>query len=360
VRRRRALLVALGVVAFLLLIARAAAPILLQRYVNRVLDRTEGYHGRIGDVDLSLWRGAYTIENVEIEKSSGKVPVPFLRARALDLSLEWRALFDGSLVGEVWLEEPQLNFVAGPTRSQRQSGAEADWRDTLRDLLPVRLNRFTVRDGSVHYRDFSSDPQVDVYLRDVQLVVLNLTNSRDLSENLVARAHATARTMEAGRLEARLALDPFAELPTFDFEGQLRGLSLPSFNDFLRAYAGADVQSGTAQVYAELQAKDGSFSGYVKPFFEGVDVLVLEEEAKEQGLLASLWEALVGATAETLEDHGRDRVATRIPITGSVASPRMGFWSTLGNVLRNAFIEALVPALENSVGRDGAAERDPG
>ncbi len=120
------------------------------------------------------------------------------------------------------------------------------------------------------------------------------------------------------------------------------------------------MQRGTAQIYAELQAKDGSFSGYVKPFFEGVDVLDIEEEAKEQGLLASLWEALVGVTAETLEDQSRDRVATRIPIAGSVASPQVGFWTTLGNVLRNAFVEALVPALENSVGRDAAAERrDP-
>ena len=181
----------------------------------------------------------------------------------------------------------------------------------------------------------------------------------------VASALGAQQTQARGRFVP--LLQRLADRSTFsgretwiDFEGQLRGLSLPSFNDFLRAYVGADVQRGTAQIYAELQAKDGSFSGYVKPFFEGVDVLEIEEEAKEQGLLASLWEALVGVTAETLEDQSRDRVATRIPIAGSVASPQVGFWTTLGNVLRNAFVEALVPALENSVGRDAAAERrDP-
>lgn len=352
-RPSRRLLSALLVLAALLLAARAAAPVFVQRYANRVLDRTEGYRGSIGDVDLSLWRGSYSIQDVEIEKSTGKVPVPFFRARTVDLSLEWRALFDGSLVGEVWLEEPQLNFVAGPTRAGGQTGAEADWRKTVRDLLPVKLNRITVRNGAVHFRNFTSDPPVDVYLRDVDLVVRNLTNSLDLAGDLVARASGTARPMGAGRLSVRLSLDPYADQPTFDVEAQARDLELAPFNDFLRAYARADVQRGKAQIYAELAASSGRFEGYVKPFFENVDVLDLDKEIEEQGVFASLWEALVGTTAEALQDQSEDRVATRIPIAGSVDSPQVDFWRTLGNVLRNAFIDALVPALEHSVGKDG-------
>jgi len=354
VRSRRTVVGLFAALALLLVAARVAAPSWLQRYANRVLDRTEGYSGRIGDVDLALLRGAYTIEDVEIEKSGGEVPVPFLRSPSVDLSVEWRALLRGALVAEVWLEEPQLNFVAGPAR-ESQTGAEADWRDTLRALLPIRVNRITVRNGAIHFRNFSSEPPVDIYLRDVQLVVRNLTNSLDLADDLVARAHATAGVKGGGRLEASVSMNPYADLPTFDFEGKVEGLALAPFNDFLRAYAGADVERGSARIYAELKASEGRFSGYLKPFFEGVDVLVFEEERKEQGLLASLWEALLGTTAEVLEDQSEDRVATRIPINGS-GSPQIGFWQTLGNVLRNAFVEALVPALENSVGRDAEAQ----
>jgi hypothetical protein len=331
--------------------ARAAAPLVLQRYVNRVLDRTEGYRGSIGDVDLSLWRGAYTIDDVRIEKSSGRVPVPLFRAPKVDLSIEWRALFDGSLVGEIWFEAPELNLVAGPTKRDRQSGAEGDWRKTVRDLLPVKINRVTARNGTVHFRNFRSDPPVDVYLRSVHLVVRNLTNSKDLSNTLVARAELSAVPMNAGKLQVKLSLDPYAELPTFDFEGKATGLDLTQWNSFLRAYAGADVQRGTVQVYAELEAADGAFQGYAKPFLEDVDVLRLDEEYEEQGLFASLWEALIGGTAEAVQDQSEDRIATRIPISGTVASPRVGFWTTLGNTLRNAFVESFVPALEHSLPR---------
>jgi hypothetical protein len=339
-------------VALALLGARAYAPIAIQRYVNRVLDATPGYQGRIGDVDLALLRGAYTIESVAIERTGGRVPVPFFRSREVDLSLEWRALFDGALVGEIWLEQPELNFVTGPTSRDRQAGAGVDWRDTVRALLPIRINRVTARRGAIHFRDFRSTPPVDVYLRDVALEVQNLTNSRDLAEDMVARGHATARPMDAGRLEVRLAIDPYTELPSFDLDAQASGVSLRHFNDFLRAYAGFDVQRGTLRLFAELVAKDGAFEGYLKPFFEDVDVLQTEEEVREQGLLASLWEALVGSTVEALEDQGSDRVATRIPISGRVSSPQVGFWTTLANVVRNAFYQAFVPALEHSLGEE--------
>ena len=80
----------LAALVLVLIAARAYAPIALQRYVNRALDRAEGYEGRIGDVDLNLLRGAYEIENVEILKSGGKAPVPLLSSPLVDLSIEWR------------------------------------------------------------------------------------------------------------------------------------------------------------------------------------------------------------------------------------------------------------------------------
>ena len=349
-RRRRAWLVALGAVVLTLVAARAYAPIAVQRYVNRALDRANGYEGQIGDVDLNLWRGAYEIEDVRILKTGGKAPVPLLTAPLVDLSIEWRALFDGALVGEIWFDSPQLNFVAGP-RSERQSGVEADWREVVRSLMPVRINRVTARNGSVHFRSFHTDPPVDVYLHDVQLVVRNLTNSADLSENMVARAVFTGRPMQSGQLKGKLAIDPYADLPTFDLDCQLTGVALTNFNDFFRAYAKVDVQRGNLRLYAELQAKNGSFHGYVKPFFDDVDVLS-KEEVEEQGFFASVWEAIVGGAADVLKNQPEDDVATRIPIAGTVASPDIGFFTTLVNVLRNAFLEAFVPALEHSVGEE--------
>lgn len=341
-----AVLVAIGV----LILARALLPLAIERYVNRVLSRDETYVGHVGDVDLALFRGAYEIEDVRIDKRSGAVPVPFFTSEIVDLSIQWRALFDGALVGEVEFLHPKLEFVAGPTKAKSQAGAGVDWRKTVEDLFPFKINRVAVRDGEIHFRAFHTDPPVDVYLHHTELVALNLTNAQDLSESRVATIRVDAIPMNAGRLRAKLEIDPFARTPDFDFDGQVTGADLTQWNQFLRAYAGFDVQRGGFSVFAELLADGNRFDGYVKPFFRDVDVLRWEEEKHEQSFFASVWEAVVGTAAEVFQDQPNDRVATRIPISGTVADPRIGFWTTLGNVLRNAFLKAFVPQLEGSVG----------
>ena len=348
----RRLLGLLAIVIAMAIATRIALPFAIQRYVNRVLDRNDTYAGSIGDVDVALFRGAYAIEQVEIHKRNGKVPVPLFASERVDLSIQWRALlFDAALVGEVAFLRPQINIVGAESAARQQTGAGVDWRDTLEDLFPVRINQVQVRDGSLHYRTFSTDPPVDVYLHHVDLLAANLTNSRDLSADRVAQVRLRAIPMNAGRLRARISLDPFSERPDFDLDAEVTGADLTQWNDFLRAHFRFDVQSGGFSIYAELAANGDRFDGYVKPFFEHIDVLRYDEERDEQSFLASIWEGVVGVTTELFEDQPHDRVATRIPISGSVDDPKLGFWATLGNVVRNAFIEALVPRLERSVGR---------
>src|SRR5262249_41144275 len=154
--------------------------------------------------------------------------------------------------------------------------------------------------------------------------------------------------MSAGELVTVVRFDPFADDPTFDLDLSMRGAPLRDFNSFLRAYAGFDVERGTMRVYSQLGAEDHHFEGYLKPFFEDVDVLQLEE-VTHQSVFKTLWEAVVGALGEGLKDSEHDRVATRIPVSGTVRDPRFGFWPTLGNALKNAFIESLVPRLDHSV-----------
>lgn len=349
-RSRRARLVVLTVLVVMIIGGRVLLPVAVRRHVNHVLSRDETYVGHVGDVDVALIRGAYDVEDVQIDKRSGKVPIPFFAAEKVDLSIQWRAIFDGSLVGEVEFLRPKLNFVAGPSEASSQAGGGVDWRDTVEDLFPFRINRFLVSDGQIHFRNFSTNPKVDVYLHHVEAVALNLTNAQDLGEERVASIRIQAVPMNAGMLRAHVELDPFADSPDFDFDGEVTGADLTQWNDFLRAYAGFDVERGGFSVYTELLAEGDRFEGYVKPFFRDVDVLRFDEEKHEQNLFASAWEAVVGVTTELFQDQPNDRVATRIPLSGTVKDPKIAFWPTLGNVIRNAFIDAFVPQLEGSIG----------
>src|SRR3954463_3961177 len=79
-------------VAVLLLVgARLALPWYLRSYVNRTLDQSPDYSGRVGTIDVHLWRGAYTIHDLNIVKRIGAVPVPFFESPQVDFSLNWGA-----------------------------------------------------------------------------------------------------------------------------------------------------------------------------------------------------------------------------------------------------------------------------
>src|SRR5262245_20858713 len=84
---------------------RAMLPSAVRDYVNRTLDRHPLYAGNIGEVEIHLWRGAYSIQNVRISKTTGNVPVPFFAAKRVDFAIEWNALLHRRVVGRVVMEE---------------------------------------------------------------------------------------------------------------------------------------------------------------------------------------------------------------------------------------------------------------
>jgi hypothetical protein len=52
------------------------------------------YYGHIDDIDLSLYRGAYSINNIYLNKldTISKKQTKFFTSRDIDLSLEWGAV----------------------------------------------------------------------------------------------------------------------------------------------------------------------------------------------------------------------------------------------------------------------------
>src|SRR5882724_11458902 len=99
--------IVLLVLVVLLGIARLFLPQAVRWYVNRTLDQSLIYQGKIGDVTIHLWRGAYSIHDLRLDKVTGNVPVPFYAARQIDFTMEWPALLHRKAVGRVVMVEPE-------------------------------------------------------------------------------------------------------------------------------------------------------------------------------------------------------------------------------------------------------------
>lgn len=336
-----------ALVILLLIGIRLALPYLVKNYVNKTLEELPGYTGHVADIDLHLYRGAYTIDGLVLKEDGGNPKYPFLQIPTTNLSVEWKTLLKGKLVGEVIMQSPQLNVVeAKKAPAAKNEPTRKHWSEVVKDLMPITINRFVVNNGKLAYLDFSNKKLIDMHISDMQLVALNLANVENAATELPSTIRLTGKSIGGGNLKGNMKANLLKELPDFDMKMQLTRVNLTSINDFIDAYAKFDVERGQLDMYSELKLKDGQLDGYVKPFFENVKILNLKKDVKEEGLLRTAWEAVAGLFVEAAENQPRDQIATKVPIRGNVNQPDTDISTTVVNVLRHAFFKAFDKGLE--------------
>ena len=344
----RAAGIVLLVLALVLGVGRAILPRAVRDYVNRTLDRNPLYNGNIGEVRIHLWRGAYSIDDVRLNKSAGSVPVPFFAAKRVDFALEWRALLHRRVVGRVLMDQPEINFVDAPDDGDAQTGRGGPWLQMITDLFPFKINSAVVQNGSIHFRAYQAAKPVDVYISQLEATVDNLGNIRDEADPLVSTVEATGLVMDQAKFEYKMTLDPFSYHPTFHMAVRILGLDVTKINDLALAYGKFDFKRGWFDLVLETDVKEGLITGYAKPLFRNLKVFSLREDMKEDTVLQFFWQALVGGAASVFKNHSRDQFGTLIPFTGDATGAKSAdIVATIGNILRNAFIRAYLPRLQS-------------
>ncbi len=94
-----------GVLIVVSLALRIGLEPIVLHYVNKALGNLDGYRGQVDDIDIALYRGAYRIDSLVIEKIDGDFPEPFVNIPLTDISVEWKSLWQGGIVAEVVMEK---------------------------------------------------------------------------------------------------------------------------------------------------------------------------------------------------------------------------------------------------------------
>ena len=341
----KGLIIVIGV----LVILRIILPYVVLHYANKTLAEMEGYFGHINDIDIALYRGAYQINSIYLDKIdsvSGK-STPFFKSDVIDLSVEWNALFEGRLVGELEFLSPSLFFVKEKVEPEQLQADTSDFRELLDDFMPLKVNRFEVHHGEIHFLDSTTKPKVDLIMTNTYILAKNLSSVVDTSaKGLPSSVEATA-SIYGGSLAFNMRLDPLSKQTEFDLNAQVENVQLTKVNDFFDAYANIDVNKGTFGMYTELAASDGKFVGYVKPILKELDI-VGKEDAKDS-FFRQLWEIGVASTAVIFSNWKEGQLATRIPLEGKVNDLNANIWVTIFEMLRNAFVQALQPSIDNKI-----------
>lgn len=331
----------------LLLIVRFFLNAIVLHFLNKELAGLKEYYGHVEDVNIDLYRGAYVVKDmylVKIEANPNKKTdtIPFFKVKSIDLSVEWKAIFKKRFVGEVYIDQPVVNFAKGQHKHEDVKADTADFRDLVKKMMPLKLNHFEIKNGEIHYIDKYSSPKVDVSMKKIDVVAENISNANDSGKVLPSSMHATA-DIYGGSFDLRVKFDGLAKQPTFEMKGDVKKIDLTNFNSMMKAYGNFTIKKGRLDVYTEFAGKQGKFGGYVKPLLKDFEVDIKGSFGHE------LYEMLIQGVANLITNPHTDKVGTKVNIEGSFSHPDVNIWRAVSFLLRNAFLQSIKPAVDNSI-----------
>ncbi|MFY9820827.1 MAG: DUF748 domain-containing protein [Thermoanaerobaculia bacterium] len=207
--------------------------------------------------------------------------------------------------------------------------------------VPVLINRLQLTKSKVGVVNQVPGHSFHLFVDGAELEVTNVSNG---FRNGPTQARLTGRFMGSGTAHGNATFRDGGKGPNFNFLIAVEHASLPSLNDLLRSYGKLDVAGGTFSVYSEVKVHDGRIDGYVKPLFADVQVYDPKQD-KDKPVLKKLYEKVVGGVAHVLENR-RGEDATVADLSGSLSTPQTSTWEVVGNLVKNAFVKAIVPGFE--------------
>lgn len=207
--------------------------------------------------------------------------------------------------------------------------------------MPVLIDRLRLTHSKVGVVNQVPGHSFHLFVDGAELEVTNISNG---FRNGPTRAKLTGHFMGSGNAHANATFRDDRKGPDFNFILAVEHANLPSLNDLLRSYGKLDVASGTFSVYSEVKVHNGRIDGYLKPLFADVQVYDPKQD-KDKPVLKKLYEKVVGGVAHLLENH-RGEDATVADLSGPLSEPETSTWEIVGNLVKNAFIKAILPGFQ--------------
>jgi hypothetical protein len=216
--------------------------------------------------------------------------------------------------------------------------------------VELAVDEFDIGRGTLAYADKVKTPNYRIFVTDLNLKATGLSN-----RPAPAPAHFDLRgkLMNSGATTMSGDFRQVKSGPDFDLGVRAENVNLVSLNDVLRAYENVDVASGTMSLYSQMGVHEGEIHGYVKPIFTNLSVYSWKNDRREP-LTHQAYELLLGAAAHLFKNSSTGQVATEVQLSGKIDQPNVSTWQAIAALVRNAFVQAIVPGFDQQMRASGA------
>jgi hypothetical protein len=288
--------------------------------LGRFLPVTSRYHGR-------LYQGRLTTEGT-VEYAP------------------WAKVFE---LRDLRLEKAFVNYIyeppaPKPEKQIAKKSAEKTVEVARKPETVIRIEHVTVLDSELGIVHAGVDPPYRVFFNRFSMEINNFSNRL---KDKPAEVTLKGAFMGTGTLEARGMFRPETTAPDFDLSVRLTGVQAKMLNDVLRAHGNIDVVDGELSVYAQFKVQNGGIRGYVKPLIRRLNVYDSDQE-RGKSVFHKLYEGTLDAATSVLENR-RDEAGTIVEVSGEVHQANVDTWQAASNLIKNAFIQVVLPRFERPV-----------
>ena len=219
-----------------------------------------------------------------------------------------------------------------------------------RPAVYIKLQELDIRNSRLAFDDETSEPHYVLFIIGTDMTLTNLGNHQ---EHGPSRVKLSGKFMGTGATRVDGTFLASGGGPEFATNVEILNTDLTALNPLLRAHGRFDVAQGLFTVYAQLGVKNDQITGYVKPMFSNLKVYDYRKD-KNKGLLQQTKEVLIGAAAHVFKNSQTQKVATQVNLAGTLKSPNVSTWEAFVEVVRNAFIQAILPGFDREIRPGGA------
>jgi len=274
-----------------------------------------------------------------------------------DGSVEYSPFITNVKVHKATIDTVHLTYVhTAQTQTAEKARAtevgKTIQKENNRPAVNLNVQALEVRNSRLGFKDQSSDPTYTLFLDNTNLSVENLDNH---AQHGPSHLNLTGKFMGSGATRIDGTFLAGGGGPEFNSNVQIVNTDLTALNPLLRAHGRFDVAHGYLTVYSQIGVKNSEINGYVKPMFSDIQVYSSEKD-KNKSLLQKTKEIAIGAAAHIMKNHSTQKVASQINLAGDLKNPNISSWQAFIEVVRNAFIKAILPGFDREV----ATAKQPG
>jgi hypothetical protein len=334
------------VVALVLVMVRAFLPGICLHFINQALGEKLGqYQGHVMDFDLTLYRGAYQLQGLEIVKKNSDLPA-ILSIDQIDLSLAWRALLRKELSGDIKIDQATVRLADSENKKKKQFGTEekgSNWQSVFDLLVPISIESLKIHNSNVYFTNHDLGVDVPVKLEKIEFSAEDI---RTRAKEMESPFNFSANLQGMSKLSAKGAADVLSSPMRGDVDFQLRHFDLKSVNRVSRHYIPLDISKGQLDVFGEAAMAKGRAKGYVKFFFKDGDII-----ARKQEFLSIQHFGIEIASAIgnwILKNNDSKKVAAVIPFEYDHGKLDIETSDAFWSAVKNSYDE-IKPQIENSI-----------